>query len=116
MSWVTLISAAISLALAYRPPGSVAIAFCATSTSPSAHGASAGSVRQVVTLQQGVPSEAAREIVKFLKDAKLKKVQVTIQGDQLRVTAPAKDELQTAMAALRGNDFGIELQFGNYRS
>jgi uncharacterized protein YajQ (UPF0234 family) len=78
--------------------------------------ASGGTARQVITLQQGVPSDAAREIVKFLKDAKLKKVQVAIQGDQLRVTAPAKDDLQSAMAALRGKDFGIELQFGNYRS
>lgn len=78
--------------------------------------ASAGSTRQVVTLQQGVPSEAAREIVKFLKDHKLKKVQASIQGDQLRIASPSKDDLQAAMAALREHDFGIALQFGNYRS
>ena len=78
--------------------------------------ASAGSYRQVITLQQGVPSDAAREIVKFLKDAKMKKVQASIQGDQLRVASASKDDLQAAMAALRGHDFGVALQFGNYRS
>jgi uncharacterized protein YajQ (UPF0234 family) len=78
--------------------------------------ASAGTMRQVITLQQGVPTDAAREIVKFLKDRKLKKVQAAIQGDQLRVSSPSKDDLQAAMAALREQDFGIALQFGNYRS
>jgi uncharacterized protein YajQ (UPF0234 family) len=78
--------------------------------------ASAGSYRQVVTLQQGIPSDAARDIVKFLKDKKLKKVQAAIQGDQLRVTSASKDDLQAAMAALREEDFGVALQFGNYRS
>jgi uncharacterized protein YajQ (UPF0234 family) len=78
--------------------------------------ASAGTMRQVITLQQGVPTDAAREIVKFLKDRKLKKVQAAIQGDQLRVSSPSKDDLQAAMAALREEDFGIALQFGNYRS
>lgn len=77
--------------------------------------ASGGTVRQVVTLQQGIPSDAAREIVKFLKEQKLKKVQAAIQGDQLRISAPAKDDLQAAMAALREHDFGVALQFGNYR-
>src|SRR5262245_15095768 len=78
--------------------------------------ASAGTVRQVVTLQVGIPTETAKEIVKFLKDAKLKKVQGSIQGDQVRVQAPARDDLQQAIALLRGHDFGIALQFGNYRS
>ncbi len=78
--------------------------------------ASAGSFRQVITLQQGVPSEAAREIVKYLKENKMKKVQAAIQGDQLRVSAASKDDLQAAMAALREHDFGVALQFGNYRS
>ena len=78
--------------------------------------ASAGTVRQVIALQQGIPSDASREIVKFLKDRKLKKVQAAIQGDQLRISAPSKDELQAAMAALREEDFGVALQFGNYRS
>jgi uncharacterized protein YajQ (UPF0234 family) len=72
-------------------------------------------VRQEIALQQGVPTEAARDIVKFLKDAKLKKVQAAIQGDQLRVSAPSKDDLQEAMRLLREKDFGIALQFGNYR-
>ena len=61
--------------------------------------ASAGTVRQVITLQQGIPTDAAREIVKFLKDRKLKKVQASIQGDQLRARSPSKDDLQAAMAA-----------------
>jgi cyclic-di-GMP-binding protein len=74
-----------------------------------------GAVRRVYNLQQGIPTEAAREIVKFLKEAKLKKVQVTIQADQLRVSAPSKDDLQAAMKALRDHDFGVALQFGNYR-
>ncbi|MBP7776140.1 MAG: YajQ family cyclic di-GMP-binding protein [Acidobacteria bacterium] len=78
--------------------------------------ASAGSFRQVITLQQGVPSDAAREIVKYLKEHKLRKVQAAIQGDQLRVTSASKDDLQAAMAALRDHDFGVALQFGNYRS
>jgi len=72
-------------------------------------------VRRVVTLQQGIPSEAARDIIKFIKDQKLKKVQAAIQGDQLRVSSPSKDELQSVMALLRGHDFGVSLQFGNYR-
>ena len=79
--------------------------------------AAAGStVRQVITLQQGIPIEAAKDIVKYLKDQKLKKVQASIQGDQLRISSPSKDDLQVAMAALREEDFGIALQFGNYRS
>lgn len=77
--------------------------------------AAGSSVRQVITLQQGIPTDAAREIVKHLKDLKLRKVQAAIQGDQLRVTSPSKDDLQGAMQALRAKDFGIALQFGNYR-
>jgi uncharacterized protein YajQ (UPF0234 family) len=72
-------------------------------------------MRQVISLQQGIPSEAAREIVKFLKDRKMKKVQASIQGDQLRVTSASRDELQEVMRLLRDQDFGIALQFGNYR-
>lgn len=72
-------------------------------------------VRRIVTLQQGVPTEAAKEIVKFLKDRKLKKVQASIQADQVRVSSPSKDELQEAMRVLREHDFGVALQFGNYR-
>lgn len=78
--------------------------------------AAAGStVRQVITLQQGIPIEAAKEIVKYLKDQKLKKVQGSIQGDQVRISSPSKDDLQGAMQALRAKDFGVALQFGNYR-
>ena len=72
-------------------------------------------VRQEIALQQGIPTEKARDIVKFIKDAKLKKVQASIQGDQLRVTSPSKDELQEVMRLLREQDFGVALQFGNYR-
>jgi hypothetical protein len=73
-------------------------------------------VRQEISLQQGIPVEKAKDIVKFLKDAKLKKVQASIQGDQLRVTSPSKDDLQEAMRQLREQDFGVALQFGNYRN
>jgi uncharacterized protein YajQ (UPF0234 family) len=72
-------------------------------------------VRQEISLQQGIPSEKAKDIVKFLKDAKLKKVQASIQGDQLRVTSSSRDDLQEAMRLLREQDFGVALQFGNYR-
>jgi cyclic-di-GMP-binding protein len=73
-------------------------------------------VRRLITLQQGIPTEAAREIVKFLKDHKLKRVQAAIQADQVRVSSPSKDDLQEAIRLLREHDFGIALQFGNYRS
>jgi hypothetical protein len=72
-------------------------------------------VRRVVTLQQGIPTEAARDIVKFLKDRKLKKVQAAIQADQVRISSPSKDDLQEAIRLLREHDFGVALQFGNYR-
>ena len=72
-------------------------------------------VRRVVALQQGIPTEAAREIVKFLKDRKLKKVQAAIQADQVRVSSSSKDDLQEAIRLLREHDFGVALQFGNYR-
>ena len=74
-----------------------------------------GLVKKTIKLTQGIPIERAKEIVQFLKDKKLKKVQATIQADQVRVTSPSKDDLQAAMAALRQGDFGVELQFGNYR-
>jgi len=77
--------------------------------------AAGGTVRRVIDIQQGIPIEAAREIVKFIKDQKLKKVQAAIQADQVRVSAPAKDDLQEAMRQLREHDFGVALQFGNYR-
>jgi uncharacterized protein YajQ (UPF0234 family) len=82
---------------------------------PDSENASGGKVRRVIAVQQGIPIEAAREIVKFIKEKKLKKVQAAIQADQVRVTSPSKDDLQEAMRALREHDFGIALQFGNYR-
>jgi uncharacterized protein YajQ (UPF0234 family) len=72
-------------------------------------------VRRLITLQQGIPTEAGRDIAKFLKDRKLRKVQPAIQGDQLRISSPSRDELQSVMALLKEQDFGVELQFGNYR-
>jgi uncharacterized protein YajQ (UPF0234 family) len=77
--------------------------------------AAGGAVRRVITIQQGIPIEAAREIVKFIKEQKLKKVQAAIQADQVRVSSPSKDELQAVMRELRERDFGVALQFGNYR-
>ena len=76
--------------------------------------AAKGTVRQVVTIQQGIATEKAREIVKAIKDSKLK-VQVAIQGDQLRVTGKKKDDLQAVIALLRASDFGIPVQFTNFR-
>jgi hypothetical protein len=74
-----------------------------------------GTVRQRIALQQGIPSEKAKEIVKLIKDAKLK-VQASIQGDLVRVTGKDRDTLQQVIALLREHDFGIDMQFGNYRS
>lgn len=85
-------------------------------TRGTAEPAAGSSLRQVVTLTQGLSSELCREIVKVLKEAKLKKVQSAIQGDTVRVSSPSKDDLQGAMALLRGHDFGVEIKFGNYRS
>jgi len=73
------------------------------------------SVRQKITLQQGIPAEKAKEIVKLVKDAK-KKAQVNIQGDVVRVFSKDRDELQAVIALLRGKDLGIDLQFTNYRT
>ena len=78
--------------------------------------AAGGTVKQTVTLQMGIPSETARDIVKLLKDAKMKKVQAAIQGDQVRVSSASRDDLQAAIQLLKNHDFGIALQFGNYRS
>jgi uncharacterized protein YajQ (UPF0234 family) len=74
-----------------------------------------GLVKRTVSLQQGIPSDAARSIVKYIKDQKFKKVQAAIQGDQLRVSSPSRDELQLVIRQLKTQDFGVELQFGNYR-
>jgi cyclic-di-GMP-binding protein len=76
--------------------------------------AAGGTVRQVAKIQQGIPSEKAKEIVRAIKDRRLK-VQAAIQADQVRVSGRVKDELQSAMALLRERDFGLPLQFTNYR-
>ena len=73
-------------------------------------------VKRVVSLQQGIPTDAAKAIVQFLKDRKMKKVQAAILADQVRVSSASKDELQEAIRVLREHDFGVALQFGNYRS
>jgi len=77
--------------------------------------AAGSTVRQKVTMQQGVPTEKAREIVKTIKESK-KKVQASIQGDFVRVSGKDRDTLQEIMALLRQKDFGIDMQFTNYRS
>ena len=76
--------------------------------------ATGGTVRQVITLQQGIPVEKAKEIVKIIKDTKLK-VQAQIQGEQVRVAGKNKDDLQSVISLLRGKNMGIDLQFVNYR-
>jgi cyclic-di-GMP-binding protein len=73
------------------------------------------SVRRTLTLTQGIPQDVSKRMVKAVKDQGFKKVQAGIQGDEVRVTAPSRDELQAVIAFLRGQDFGIELKFGNYR-
>ena len=73
------------------------------------------SVRRVITLTQGIPTDAAKKIQKAIKEGGFKKVQATIQGEELRVTSPSRDELQAVMAFLRTQDFDVELKFGNYR-
>jgi uncharacterized protein YajQ (UPF0234 family) len=75
----------------------------------------AGTVRQRLALQQGVPTDKAKEIVKAIKDSKIR-VQASIQADQVRVSGKNRDDLQTVIQLLKGKDFGIELQFENYRN
>ena len=77
--------------------------------------ATGSSVRQKVTLQQGIPTEKAKEIVKLIKESK-KKAQASIQGDSVRVSGKDRDTLQEIIAMLRNHDFGIDMQFTNYRS
>jgi len=77
--------------------------------------AAGSSVRQEITLQQGIAIEKARDIVKTVKDSK-KKVQASIQGDFVRIAGKDRDTLQEVMALLRGRDFGIDMQFTNYRT
>ena len=77
--------------------------------------AGGSTVRQEITLQQGIAIEKARDIVKAIKDSK-KKAQASIQGDLVRVSAKDRDTLQEIIAVLRGHDFGIDMQFTNYRT
>lgn len=77
--------------------------------------AAGGTVRQKLTMQQGIPIEKAREIVKAVKESK-KKVQASIQGDLVRVSGKDRDSLQEIIALLRQRDFGIDMQFTNYRT
>ncbi len=72
-------------------------------------------VTQQVKLKMALDGDTAKKVAATLKEAKLKKVQAAIQGDQVRVTAVSRDELQAAIALLKGKDFGVELKFGNYR-
>lgn len=77
--------------------------------------AAGGTVRQHAAVQQGIPSDKAREIVKVIKDSKLK-VQAAIQGDTVRITGRDRDTLQEVIALLKARDFGINMQYTNYRS
>ena len=77
--------------------------------------ASGGTVRHKYTIQQGIETDTAKKIVKFIKDKKLKKVQASIQGDQVRVTSPSRDMLQDVQKFLNDEDFGVELSYCNYR-
>jgi hypothetical protein len=77
--------------------------------------AAGSTVRQRITMQQGIPIEKAREIVKKIKDSK-KKVQASIQGDLVRVSGKDRDALQAIIALLKNSDFGIDMQFTNYRT
>lgn len=77
--------------------------------------AAGGTVRQTVNVQQGIPIEKAKEIVRFIKDSKLK-VQASIQGDTVRVSSKDRDTLQDVITKLKEKDFGIDMKFDNYRS
>lgn len=78
--------------------------------------AAGSSTRQLVTLKDGLSSEQAKDIVRYLKDAKMKKIQTSINADTVRISGPDRDDLQAAIALLKQHDFGVELQYGNFRS
>jgi len=77
--------------------------------------ATKGRARQEIELMQGIPTDTAKQIGKDVKAQGFKKVQVAIQGEELRVTSPSRDELQDVIGFLKGQDYGVELKFGNYR-
>ena len=74
-----------------------------------------GTVRQEVKITQGIDGDTARKIVKWVKERATRRSQTQIQGDAVRVTAPSRDELQSVIKDIKGEDFGMELNFGNYR-
>jgi uncharacterized protein YajQ (UPF0234 family) len=78
--------------------------------------AASATVRQEIAITNGLTADKAREVARVIKDAKLKKVQAAIQGDTVRISSPSKDDLQGAIALLKGHDFGVELRFENFRS
>jgi len=77
--------------------------------------AAGNTIRQDIPITQSIDDETARKIVKFIKDQKYKKVQSSVQGDQVRISAPSRDELQAVIRDLKTEDWGIELNFANYR-
>lgn len=77
--------------------------------------AAGGTVRQSIKIQQGIPTDKAKEVVKFIKDGKYK-VQASIQGEIVRVSGKDRDTLQSVIAALKAKDFGIDMQFDNFRT
>jgi hypothetical protein len=77
--------------------------------------ASGGTVRQEMTLTQSIDSDIARKIVKYIKEQKFKKAQAQVQGDAVRISSPSREELQLVIAAVKREDWGIELKYGNYR-
>ncbi len=77
--------------------------------------ASGDSVRQVITIQQGIPQEKGKEIVKFIKSLGIKKIQAQVMDDQVRVTGKDRDDLQSVIASLKDKDFEVDMSFTNYR-
>jgi cyclic-di-GMP-binding protein len=77
--------------------------------------AGGSTVRQLITLTQGIESDLARKIVRYIKDQKFKKANAQVQGDAVRVSSPSREELQAVITAVKKEDWGIELKYGNYR-
>ncbi len=77
--------------------------------------AAGDTVRRDIKLKMELDTETAKKVAAAIKDAKLKKIQASIQGEQVRISGPSRDDLQEAIALLKGKDFGVQLQFGNYR-
>ena len=107
--------ALFNLAIDSKLRGCDVVAVRVDDVAPNGYTVDRATVRQKITMQQGIPVEKAREIVKRIKDSK-KRVQASIQGDTVRVSGKDRDALQEIIALLRGADFGIDMQFTNYRS